>query len=312
MELRHLRYFLCVAEELHFGRAALRLGISQPPLSQQIRALEDDLGVRLFRRTSRRVELTDVGQLFVEEARRTIHQAEQAVAVARRAQGGEIGRLAIGFSTSAPLTPLVTKALFAFRRSHPNVHLDLAEMSRDAQIAAVADRRLDIGFVRSIDSPPTPKGLVATMLLEEDMLVAMRGDHPLAGIGRAIRIGDLEGEPFVLYERDLGAGFNEQVMLLCRRAGFEPKVVQTVQGLASLLGLVAAGFGLTILTRSLMALHPENVVYRPLDDPAAVSRLWFIHRNQPCPPCTRFIDIVSAGPGHDAAHDQDRTVGADV
>ena len=293
MELRHLRYFVGVAEELHFGRAAARLGISQPPLSQQIRALESELGVFLFERTSRRVDLTEAGRLFLVEARRTLDQAEHAKSVARRAEQGEIGDLAVGFITSVPLTPIMSRALFDFRAAYPEVHLQLAEMSRGMQIAGLLERTLDAGFIRGVEAPQLPEPLVATMLFEEQLLVAMRSDHPLASSTSPLRVIDLAAESFVLYDRNLGAGFNEHLTLLCRIAGFEPRLVQEVGALTSLLGLVVAGFGLTVISRSLTVLQLDNLVYRPLDEPNAVSRLWLVHRAEMSPTCCRFAAIVT-------------------
>ncbi|WP_419815426.1 LysR substrate-binding domain-containing protein [Glacieibacterium sp.] len=300
MQLRRFRYFVTVADELHFGRAAERLGISQPPLSQQIMRLEQELGVELFERTSRRVQLTDVGRVFLVEARRCIEQADHAVATAQRAQRGEIGDLAIGFASSTPFTPIVAKALFEFRASFPAVHLELEEMSRSEQIAGLVDHSLDIGFIRGANPPILPSPLVTTVILEEQLLVAMRDDHPLADGRKPLRIADLAGEGFVLYDPNSGAGFNEHFARLCREAGFEPRIVQEVSGLATLLGLVAAGFGLTVLSRSLAALSLGNLVHRPLDDAGAVSRLWLTHRTDMSPACRSFAAIVVEASGGSA------------
>ena len=295
MELRHLRYFVRVAEELHFGRASRLLGISQPPLSQQIRALEDELDVRLFDRTSRRVALTEAGRVFLPEARRVLEQAGLAISAAQRAERGEVGALAIGFTASAPFVPIIATTLFAFRRACPEVHLDLSEIPLDVQIASLTERRIDVGIMRGFHPPALPEGLVATALLEEPMMIAMRPDHPLAGSGETLTIADLAGHPFVLYERSFGVGFNEHLMLLCRAAGFEPNVVQEASGLATLLGLVAAGFGLTVIAKSLSALHPDNVVYHQICQADAISRLWLVHQRAMSPACARFIAAFAAG-----------------
>src|ERR1700761_2805483 len=153
MELRHLRYFVRVAEELHFARAAKHLGISQPPLSQQIRALEDELGVRLLERTSRRVMLTPAGKMFLEGARATLQQAERAATMARRAARGELGQLAIGFNASAPFVPQVARAIHDFRQTYPEVALQLTELPAAAQIEGLDDHLLDLGFMRSPAQP---------------------------------------------------------------------------------------------------------------------------------------------------------------
>jgi DNA-binding transcriptional LysR family regulator len=294
MELRQLRYFVQVAEELHFGRAAAMLGLSQPPLSQQIRALENELGITLFERTSRRVKLTEPGRLFLTEARRTIEQANRAVEIARRVRIGEVGELSIGFTASVPFVPEVANALFQFREAHPAVHLQLDEMPRATQIAALADRRLDLGFIRSAGVPPLPPALVATAYLEEDMLVAMRADHPFATRAAKVTIAELAAQPFILYERTLGIGFNEHLFGLFREAGFEPRIVLETSGPTTLLGLVAAGFGMTVVARSLTALHLDNVTYREIDCANAVSRLWLLHHETMSPACQSLVRMMMA------------------
>lgn len=294
MELRHLRYFLRVAEERHFGRAALRLGISQPPLSQQIRALEEELGVVLFERTSRRVQLTEAGRLFLPEAQRTIEQADRAAATARRAQRGEMGELRLGFTASAPFVPAISEALFAFRGAFPDVQLNLSELPRDDQIERLRDRRLDCGIVRGIEPPALPGSLLATPLLEEALMIAMRTDHPLAGKAGAVDMAQLRDEAWVLYEPHLGAGFNEHLLDLCRGAGFLPEVTQEAVSLASLLGLVVAGFGLTVLAQSLTTLHPDRIAYRPIAQVNAVTRLWLVRPRDMTPACGNFVRIIGA------------------
>jgi DNA-binding transcriptional LysR family regulator len=299
MELRHLRYFVGVAEELHFGRAAQRLGISQPPLSQQIRALEEELGVALFERSSRRVALTAAGGLFLVEARRTLAQAEHAIAVARRAELGEIGELTVGFSTSAPFTAVVSQALYSFRQRYPGIRLLLNEMARDAQVEALTADGLDLAFIRGFALPVLPPGIRALPLIEEPLLLAMHAGHPLAVIDRPIRMPDLAGEAFVVFGRERGGGFNEHVALLCRRAGFEPNIVQEASGLATLLGLVAAGFGVTMISTSLGALHTDNIVYRQLAEPDAISRMWLLQGARPTLACQAFVAAVMES--HDMA-----------
>jgi DNA-binding transcriptional LysR family regulator len=292
MELRHLRYFVALTEELHFGRAARRLGISQPPLSQQIKALEYELGVALFERTSRHVALTGAGRLFLIEARKTLAQAAHAIDIARRAQQGEVGELSIGFSSSVPFTPVVVEALSAFRELWPAVRLNLTEMPRGEQIEALAQERIDIGFIRGFETPSLSIPVTVRMLLTEPLLVAMRSDHPLAAQAGLPTIGDLRGAQFVLYRQAFGLGFNEHLTRLCARAGFAPRVVQEATGLSTLLGLVAAGMGITILTRSLGALHPENIVFRTLDDPEALSKLWLLYRSRLPTAAQAFVDLI--------------------
>ncbi|HEX7781983.1 MAG TPA: LysR substrate-binding domain-containing protein [Sphingobium sp.] len=293
MELRHLRYFICVAEEMHFGRAAVRLGISQPPLSQQIRLLEDDMGVRLFDRTSRRVQLTEAGRLFLPQARQTIEQARHAVEIAQRAQRGEVGTLALGFTTSAPFVPVIASELHRFQHAFPEIHLELVERDRETQLVYLAERKLDIGIVRGFHPPPVGDQLRATLLLEEPMMAAVRSDHRLVALGRPLTIQDLSGEPFVVYEPSWGAGFNEHLVMLCRNAGFEMRVVNEATGLATLIGLVAAGFGVTVIATSLSALHPENISFLPIVQPDAISRLWLVHHIDMSAACRLFVGAVA-------------------
>jgi DNA-binding transcriptional LysR family regulator len=292
MDLRHLRYFLYVAEEMHFGRAAQRLGISQPPLSQQIRALEEELGVQLFERTSRRVSLTEAGRAFLPQAREALAQVERAAEVARQAHRGEIGRLRLGFTASAPFVPRLADALYAFRQSHPQVELALQELVRDAQIAQLEQDELDIGIIRAFEQPLLPVGMGAECLIEEDMLLALRQDHPLARRNADPAIADLAGVPLVLYGTSNGAGFNEHFFALCEQAGFRPNIALEVSSFATLLGLVAAGFGATVLARSLSRLHVDNLVLRSLSDPVT-SRLWMIHKHKLSPIAKAFKDTIT-------------------
>lgn len=293
MDLRHLRYFLCVAEEMHFGRAAVRLGISQPPLSQQIRALEEELGVRLFDRTSRRVRLTEAGRLFEPEARATLLQAERATQTARKAQRAEIGRLGLGFTTSGPFVPRIASALYHFRQTYPQVELVLRELGRDEQIDSVRSRQLDIGIVRDFLPPVLPDCLVSQCLLTEEMELAMRADHPLALRPEPPRIADLADEALVLYGAPNGAGFTEHFFTLCEQAGFVPRIAHEARSLATLLGLVSAGFGPTVIAASMARLHVDNVVNRRFDRPVN-SSLWLVHHRDLSPTGEAFKATILA------------------
>jgi DNA-binding transcriptional LysR family regulator len=292
MELRHLRYFVRLAEELHFGRAAAKLGISQPPLSQQIRALEDELGIALFDRTSRRVRLTDAGAIFLVEARRTLDQARHAADVARRIRHGEEGELAIGFASSVPFVPLVSASFARFRADHPAIHLTLKELGRNAQVAELREGRLDLGFMRSADRPMLAGGLSAALVQEEPLLIALRGDHPLALEQRPLTVADIADQPLVMMSADGGTGFNEQIELIFSREGRALRTVQEVNGLSSMLGLVAAALGIAVITRSLSALRVEGVAYRPLAGEGAISRLWLIRGAEPTPIARTFIRML--------------------
>lgn len=220
VELRHPRYFIAVAEELHFGRAAQALGISQPPLSQQIQALEQELGARLFERTNRHVALSEAGRLFLDEARLVLAQVEKASDVARRAQLGELGELKIGFTASAPFTSSIPQAIFAFRQRYPAVHLALQEMSSREVAERLENESMQVGIMRPL---PLPDSLVAVELLHEPLVAILRSDHPLAeGSERGIHLRELASEPFVFFPRSYGSGLYAQLLDLAREAGFSP------------------------------------------------------------------------------------------
>ncbi|WP_114226550.1 MULTISPECIES: LysR substrate-binding domain-containing protein [Sphingomonas] len=294
MELRHLRYFVQVAQDLHFARAARHLGISQPPLSQQIRALEDELGVRLLERTSRSVALTPAGRLFLDEARTTLAQADHAVTIARRAAAGELGELSIGFNASAPFVPRVARAIHDFRQAFPDVHLNLCEKGGPAQIEAVAERTLDVGFLRRSGPPPLPEGVTAVSLLTERLFVAMRPDHRFAERSE-LTLADLQGEPMLVYALDRSGGFTQEFMAMLADAGIRPHVAQTVAEISTMFGLAAAGLGITVLAESLCALQSANLVYRPLSDPRAVTGMWLIHQSDDITiPSRNFLRIAGA------------------
>lgn len=296
MELRHLRYFVQVAEDLHFARAAARLGISQPPLSQQIRQLEEELGVRLLDRTSRRVTLTYAGTMFLEAARRTLAEAEKAATVARRAASGELGELRVGFNASAPFIAQVAAAIYAFRLRYPDVQLALSEIAGPAQVAAILADALDVGFLRSAAPPALPSELTATRILRERLVVATRPDHPLAGRA-GLRLAEAAAHPLVVYASDRSGGFTEELFALMRATGAEPRVAQTVREVSTLLGLVAAGVGITVVAESLCALQSAGLVYTALADDSAASAMWLVHATASPPVAANFVAIVTAGAG---------------
>lgn len=294
MELRHLRYFVGVAEELHFARAAARLGISQPPLSQQIAALEQELGVRLFDRTSRSVQLTSAGTAFLEAARATLAQAERAIDVAHRAARGELGELKLGFNASAPFVPMIAKAIFDYRQAFPDVKLLLTELAGRVQPTALTDHALDACFVRGFRRPDVDATIQATPILQERLMVAMRPDHRFAerdGIG----LRDLAGEPLLLYSREDGATFTEELFEMLRGVGVEPIAAHTVREVSTLFGLAAAGMGVTVVAESLCALQSSKLVYVPLTDRESMTGMWLLHlREDPSLTCREFLKVVQA------------------
>lgn len=265
MELRHLRYFVAVAEELHFGHAAQKLGMAQPPLSQQIRRLELELGVQLLQRTKRRVQLTEAGRAFLEEARETLSQADRAIEVAQRAGRGEVGRLAIGFLGAAAYS-LLPSILIAFRHRYPDVEVELHELKTSELIVALRDRRVQVGFVRL---PVHDELLVVEAILREELLVALPERHPLASRAH-ISFRNLAQEVFLMPPRQLAPGFHEQVLNLCHQAGFTPKLGAEASQLQTIINLVAAGMGVTLVAESVRNLAGRGVVFKRLPEPAPV------------------------------------------
>ncbi|MGC4000925.1 MAG: LysR substrate-binding domain-containing protein [Anaeromyxobacter sp.] len=272
LELRHLRYFLAVAEELHFRRAAERLRMSQPPLSQQIKQLEAQLGFELFARTRRRVALTAAGRAFAPGARAVLDRLEQAAREARRVAQGESGALAVGFVASATYA-LVPRLYRIFRQRHPGVELTLVELSTAEQLEALASGRIQVGIGR----PPVTEDVTATLLAEEPILAALPHGHPLAR-RRTVPLASLAAEPFVFYPRRPRPNWLDVLQAEPRAAGFRPPVAQEVQELSTALTLVAARVGVTLAPASAAALRLAGVVFRPLAAPAPTTRLLALHR----------------------------------
>lgn len=261
MELRHLRYFVTVAEELHFGQAAKRLRMTQPPLSQQIRQLEEELGVELFQRVGRNIELTDAGRVFLDEAQQTLAQAEHAIQNARRAARGEIGKLDVGLVVTASYS-VVPSILHVFRERFPNVKVVLHELTTPEQTQALREKKIDIGFLRL---PVFGDDLNIRTVFQEPLIVALPEDHPLAA-AENISVDMLENEQFILSPPRLRLAWHDQITCLCQEAGFIPKIAQQAVHVETILGLVAVGMGITLLPASVGEWRRKGVVYRPLAD----------------------------------------------
>ncbi|MCG8347024.1 MAG: LysR family transcriptional regulator [Chloroflexales bacterium] len=290
MEFRHLRYFIAVAEELHFGRAAARLQMAQPPLSQQIRQLENEIGVQLLHRTKRRVELTHAGAMFLKEAQAIVAHAEQAIQVAQQASHGKIGRLAVGFVGSA-MYSVLPPILRAFHHEAPEVKLTLEELTTAQQIDALHKQHIDVGFLR----PPIRDALLSTEpLLHEPLIVALADTHPLAQAS-VVSIHALAAEPFILFPRSYGPGLYDHVFDLCWQAGFVPQVAQEAIEMHTLVSLVAADLGVALVPASLQQLQRVNVVYRSLQEAVPMIALAMAWRhNDTTPVLHRFLDLVKA------------------
>lgn len=291
MELRQLRYFIAVAEELHFTRAAERLHIGQPPLSQAIQALEADVGAQLFERTRRWVRLTEAGRLFLADAYRILALSEQATQTARRAQRGEAGELRIGFTFSTPLTPLFALVINRYRQQFPAVSLTLHEMATLPQLDALQERRLDLGFVRPPETA-VPAAITLAPLRTDPLIAVLPSASPLAAKA-PIGIGELAGESFVMYPHDAGTGIYPQIFRLCRVAGFVPRIGQVAGEASTIIGLVAAGCGVSVLPSSFDRIRMDGVVYVPLADADASTTLLLAQRGGEQAPLVRaFVDLA--------------------
>jgi DNA-binding transcriptional LysR family regulator len=295
IELRRLQAFVAVAEEGHITRAADRLGMAQPPLSRMIAGLETELGVRLLQRLPRGVRLTDAGLALLEEARAVLQRAGTVTDAVRRAARGEQGRLAIGFTMSAAIHPLVPAAMRRFHTALPQVRVELDEAGTADLVDALLHGRLDAAFVRA------PVGnlsaLVVDHLLDEPMLVALPAAHPLAANPLdPVALSALASENFVFYRRETGPGMQDAIAAACHQAGFSPNVVQEARRLPATLSLVAVGLGISIVPFSMRRMGIDGVVYRPLSpEPKLVAPLHLALRRAGLPPTAqRFRREVSA------------------
>jgi DNA-binding transcriptional LysR family regulator len=296
MELRHICYFIAVAEEGHVTRAAERLGMQQPPLSQQIRALERELDVQLFRRKPRGVELTDAGRALLGDARAIMAQVEHAFASTRRTARGEQGRITIGFTSSAPFHPFVPRVIRSFREAFPLIALTLEESGTTELIQDLREERVDAAFIRTPVAEPV--GLRVDTLLEEAMLVALPSQHVLArsrrGDDAAVALKRLAGETFIVYRRHSGPGLYDAIIAACHAAGFSPLIGQEAPRIVSTLNLVAAGLGLSIVPASLQRMHMDGVSYRRLTGTAQprAPLLLASRRGDTSPIVRQFLALV--------------------
>jgi DNA-binding transcriptional LysR family regulator len=260
MELRQLRYFVAVAEELHFRRAAARLHISQPPLSSQIRQLEEEMGCQLLTRTRRRVELTAAGAAFLHDARALLSELDGAVATARQIDAGQTGRLRVNFVGSALLS-IVPGVVQRFRAARPGIELELRERSTVEQLRALAAGVIDVGLVR----PPIEDedGLRIDVVMRERTLAALPAGHSLAAL-RRVPLARLAAEPFVMFPRAQAPGFHDLLIGSVAAGGAPVRVVQYAPEMLTIIGLVAAGIGISLVPASVSALTLEGVTYRPV------------------------------------------------
>jgi DNA-binding transcriptional LysR family regulator len=260
IDLRRLRYFVAVAETLHFGRAALRLNMSQPPLSRQIQQLEAELGVILFRRSKRRVELTQAGEHLLVEARRLLADAGLLGERVRRVASGEVGQLALGFISAVDYS-ILPALLSAYRTAYPDVTVDLRELTTDVQRRELNEGRIDAGMLLA---PADDDGLATLPLLHEPLMAALPASDSLARMRGALPLGALAQRPFVIFPRPIATGLHDMIFNFCRKAGFEPRITQEAIQLQTIVSLVSAGLGVALVPASLRSLRRTGVVYRTL------------------------------------------------
>jgi len=296
MELRHLRYFLAVAEELNFTRAARRLHIAQPPLTQQIKALEAELGVTLIDRSAYRIRLTHAGQAFAAEATRILGDVRNAVLIAKRAARSAVGQVRVGFTESASFNPLVTATFRTFRSAFPDIEVSLEERQSTELAVALREGRIDAAFVR----PPLKigEGLTLQLLQEEEMVAAVPNGHALAR-RKSIDLRELEGEPFILYPRAVRPGLADEVVSACERAGFTPRIEQYAPQLAATINLVAASLGVSVVPRSMQGLQSSAAAYIPLRGRPVRAQLSLAHRTgETSPAVLKFIELTRDAAGN--------------
>jgi DNA-binding transcriptional LysR family regulator len=292
MELRHLRYFSTVAAELHFGRAAAKLHIAQPPLSKQIQDLEAELGFELFNRTKRSVALTPAGQAFSIEVNQIFQQLDRAIDIGRKTSRGELGQISIGFVGSATYN-ILPVMLQKFRDRYPNVRIELHELTTDRQLIWLREGRIDIGLIRP---PIIDKNLGSQVIFKESLVVALPTNHQLATL-ETIDLRTLATESFILFPRELAPGLYDPIIAMCQAAGFSPQVVQECIQMQTIVSLVSANMGVSILPASIQEAQRQGVVYKPIrsqsspiESLAAIAIVWRI--NDDSPTINRLLKVV--------------------
>jgi DNA-binding transcriptional LysR family regulator len=260
VELRHLRYFVAVAEELNFTRAAERLHMAQPPLSTQIRLLEEELGAQLFERDQRRVFLTQPGRQMLVHARAILAAAEHAKSAARSAAVGETGQLHLGYTASAMFTEVLPAALRRFQKARPQIQVHVHEMASQDQLYAVHNRTLDVAILRRPDAA-TPAGVRIEEWYRAPLIAAIPKIHPLAKKD-AVKVADLEDQPLIVFPRESGIGLHWKVVELCVKAGFRPRIAREAKDYSIMIGLVSAGIGIAIVPSDVQCIKLDGVAFR--------------------------------------------------
>lgn len=285
MELRHLKYLVAVAEELHFGRAAIRLNISQPPLSQQIRQLEEELGVQLFRRTKREVQITEAGKRVIGEAYQVLGRINHFAKVASQAGNGEIGHLAVG--VAGGLNKILVGALRELARRYPGVHIELRYMNTGDQVDALREGRIDVGFV---NLPLKEPALAMEIIKTEPLWLALPKDNPLAR-RRSVPIPMIANQPMIFFPRRVTPGLHDVITSMCRNAGFSLHVVHETDSVVGALTLVSAGLGIAFSTPSIQSFWPD-IVFRPIQNAPNIEQAVSYRRESLSPALVSFLCIV--------------------
>ncbi len=296
MELRHLRYFVAVAEELNFTRAAERLYMAQPPLSTQIRKLEEELGVQLLERDKRRVYLTQAGRHFLEKARDILASVQSAKEGVRSAAAGEVGKLSVGFTASSMLTMALPPAIREYQAAYPSVELKMVEMPSMHQLDAIHHRSLDIGVLRR-PNVGIPAGVTIEEWYVAPLVAAIPQRHVLTK-GKGIHIRELKDVPLIVYPRDAGIGLYWKVLELCAKSGFRPAAMQEARDASTMIGLVASGFGVAIVPHDTQCVELEGVLYSRILDKDAVSALYLGYRDADANPhLESFLRVLRSTAG---------------
>jgi DNA-binding transcriptional LysR family regulator len=285
MEFRHLRYLVAVAEELHFGRAAIRLNMSQPPLSQQIRQLEEELGVQLFERTKREVRLTDAGRRLVSEAHQVLGRVDHFSKVAAQAGEGEIGHLSVG--VTGGVNPILVETLRLLGKKYPGVRIELQYMSTGMQIEGLREGRIEIGF---LNLPVQDPALVVERITTEPLWLALPKGHPLTRL-RRVPLSKLADQRIILFPRRVTPGLHDAITGMCRDAGFTLNVVHEVDSIVGGLTLVSADLGIAFTTPSVQRLWPD-IAFRPVQSAASVEQGVAYNRAARSPVLETFLRAV--------------------
>jgi DNA-binding transcriptional LysR family regulator len=294
MRLEWIRYFVCVAEDLNFRRAAARLHISQPPLSFHIKMLEEELGIKLFHRTTRQVSLTEAGAAFLVKARRVLSLVEEATEEIKAIAAGMAGTIKIGFTISTSFNHFFYHSVYSYRREYPDVKVTLTEMISGLQIKALTEERIDVGFLRwPYELPPA---LTMSRLTQTELMLAVHHSHRLAAL-RHVSLARVKDEPFISYPANLGSniGIYRSIQQLFEKAGFVPRIVQEALEPSVIIGFVAAGLGIAIVPASLQCIQIPGVIFKRIADRAAHMADYLVYRSADTSPRVRaFRELVQS------------------